>query len=74
MTLLVAPLTSPITLGNDAPLASFSEMPFFSVARSIDETPPGVPHVGGLEFGTAVVLDRLCDMLEERRARVSVMV
>jgi len=50
--------------GNDAPLASFAEMPFFSVARSIDETPPGVPHVGGLEFGTAVVLDRLCDMLE----------
>jgi hypothetical protein len=53
--------------GNDAPLASFPSMPFFSVAPSLDETPDKATHVGALEYGTAVVLGRLCDLLEAKQ-------
>lgn len=50
--------------GNDGPLASFPAMPFFSVASSIEDTPSGMHHVGGLEYGTAAMLDRMCGLLE----------
>jgi hypothetical protein len=39
-------------------------MPFFSVAPSEDDTPDKDTHIGMLEFGTALVLERLCDILE----------
>ena len=56
--------------GNDGPLAEFVDrgMPFVSVAASLEDTPLGLQgmHAGGLEGGTASVIARLNEALEER--------
>jgi hypothetical protein len=52
--------------GNDRALTEVEGLPFFSVAAEPSATPAHLRalHVGGLERGTALLLDAFCDRLE----------
>ena len=56
---------------NDMPLSLLPPMPFVSVAADVSVVPAHVHfHVGGLEYGTAIILRRMLETVEKEEMEV----